>query len=96
MFVILFTHLKPLVEVNKFLQAHFSFLDHAYAKGVYVLSGRREPRNGAVILARSESRQALVALLEEDPFIKEGMAQFEIYEFIPGRSSEEFQHLLAN
>ncbi len=94
MFIVLFTHLKPLAEVDTLLQAHFSFLDDAYAEGVYLLSGRREPRNGAVILARAESRASLEQLLHRDPFISRGAARFDIDEFIPGRAAAGLQDLL--
>ena len=96
MFVIIFTHLRPLAEVDKLREAHFAHIDRHYADGLFLLSGRREPRNGAVILAGGESREAVEAAVSSDPFIAAGVASCEIVAFLPGRASEGLRFLLPH
>ena len=56
MFVILLTHVKPLSEVDRFVGEHREFLDRYYASGHFMLSGRKEPRTGRVILSKAGAR----------------------------------------
>ncbi len=94
MFVVVSTHLRPLAAVDVHLQDHFAFLDRAYAAGVYLASGRREPRNGAVILADAKDRETLEAWLRQDPFIAAGVARYELFEFVPGRAAPDLASLV--
>lgn len=34
-------------------------------------------------------------IMEKDPFFKEGIAQYEVIEFVPSKSSEEFQTAIS-
>lgn len=68
MFVVLLTYTAPLDAVDQRLVAHREFLLRHYASGVFLLSGRKEPRDGGVILATADSRHDLEEILAEDPF----------------------------
>ena len=81
MFVVLLSYQRPLAEIDRSMRAHVAFLEEGYRAGLFVASGRRVPRTGGVILAVSPSREALAALMEHDPFVREGLATFEIVEF---------------
>jgi uncharacterized protein YciI len=39
------------------------------------------PRTGGVIVARVKTREEVEALIHEDPFYKEGIADYEVVEF---------------
>ncbi len=45
MFIAILTYKKPLVEVDRFLQAHRDFLAEHYAAGDFISSGPQNPRN---------------------------------------------------
>ena len=81
MFVVLLTYVKPLPEVDRHMRAHVKFLQEHYAARTFIASGRQVPRTGGVILARSPSKEALVALMQRDPFCQHGIATFEVIEF---------------
>lgn len=81
MFIVLVHYTTPLDEVEAHLEAHRRFLDIHYASGEFLCSGPRRPRTGGVILARVKGREALEAILDEDPFRKAGVAEFELIEF---------------
>jgi uncharacterized protein YciI len=93
-FVVVLTYQKPLDVIDRLLEAHCRYLDDNYAKGIFLASGRREPRIGGVILARAESRPALEAILAADPFFREDAATYEIIEFIPGKVAPGLEGLV--
>ncbi len=81
MFVVLLTYVKPLPEVDRHMRAHMKFLAEHYAAKTFIASGRQVPRTGGVILARATSKEALVEIMQHDPFCRNGVATFEIIEF---------------
>ena len=95
MFVVLLTYTASLDQVDAHLPAHREFLSRNYAAGIFVLSGRKEPRDGGVILAQTESRQALEAVLAQDPFRVHGVASYQIVEFIPTMAVPSLNTLIA-
>lgn len=68
-------------RVDALMREHVRFLEKGFRAGVFLAAGRRNPRTGGVILARSPSRGDLEEVLGHDPFVREGAATFEIVEF---------------
>ena len=81
MFIVTLTYLKPVEDVDALMPGHIEWLNQGYDDGLFVASGRRIPRTGGVILARSGDEQALVDFLARDPFAIHGAARFDIVEF---------------
>src|SRR6478736_3531388 len=75
MFVLLLTYTKPLAEVDTLMRRHMAWLDAQYEAGRFVVSGRRIPRTGGVIVARGDDREEIEALAASDPFVKGGVAR---------------------
>jgi uncharacterized protein YciI len=92
LFVIDLTYVKPLDEVEKRLAGHMDVLERGYAGGMFLLSGRKNPRTGGVILAQAETREELDALFATDPFNE--VAKFEITEFNATKSASHLAHLI--
>lgn len=82
MFVVTLTYEKPLEVINELLVAHIRYLNEQYERGVFLLSGPQVPRQGGVIMARAESREALMEILARDPFKREGAARYDVIEFV--------------
>ena len=78
--------------VEKFLEAHRSFLDDQYANGTFIASGPKNPRDGGVILAREMERSKLDEIIALDPFFTEGISEFRITEFAVTKKSEGFNY----
>lgn len=93
LYIVSLTYKKALSEVEKYLSEHAAFLDRYYKKGVFILSGRKNPRTGGVILASNVSRSELEILLKEDPFHKNEIADYEIIEVVPTNYAKEFESL---
>jgi uncharacterized protein YciI len=81
MFVIELTYKVELSEIDRQMAAHVRFLQKYYASGTFVVSGRKIPRDGGVIVAVGTSRQQIEAIVQEDPFHEHGLADFRIIEF---------------
>src|SRR5688572_21173652 len=81
MFVIELTYKAELAEIDAHMAAHVVFLKKYYAAGNFLVSGRKIPRDGGIILAVGKSRRDIEAIIEEDPFFEHGLADFRIIEF---------------
>jgi len=81
MFVIELTYTAPLVEIDRQMKAHVAFLNRQYASGRFVVSGRKIPRTGGIIVAIGGSKTEIEALVREDPFVARGLADFRVLEF---------------
>jgi uncharacterized protein YciI len=95
MFVVLVNYVQPLAVIDGLLAEHVEFLDRHFAAGTFLASGRRVPRTGGMILARAESREVLSAVLAQDPFAREGAAEYEILEVALGKAAPGLEALLA-
>ncbi len=93
MFVISITYVCDISEIEKHLGDHIHYLEKQYSKGIFLASGRKVPRTGGVILAKIESRDKLDQIIAEDPFKKHALANYEVIEFIPTKTSIELEFL---
>jgi uncharacterized protein YciI len=80
-FVIELIYKTDLAAIDRAMRAHMAFLRKHYAAGTFVVSGRKVPRDGGIILAVAKSREEVEAIAEEDPFVKLGLADYRIIEF---------------
>lgn len=94
MFIVSLTYVVEMSEIDKHLNNHIEYLEKHYSKGVFLVSGRKIPRTGGVILARAETREALEQVLSKDPFKIYGLANYDVTEFVPSKTSRELEFLL--
>ena len=81
MFVIELTYKATLTEIDKHMKAHVAFLNKHYAAGRFVVSGRKIPREGGIILAVGGTKSEAEAVMREDPFVARGLEDFRVVEF---------------
>jgi uncharacterized protein YciI len=91
MFVIELTYKADLAEIDAQMSAHVAFLKKYYAAGNFLVSGRKIPRDGGIILAVGTSRRQIAAIIEEDPFNIHGLAGFRIIEFRASQRASDIQ-----
>lgn len=89
MFIAILTYKKPLSEVDKYLQAHRDYLAEHYAAGDFIASGPQNPRIGGVIMIKAIDREAVNAIISQDPFNINGIADYQIVEFRPTMFCDE-------
>ena len=80
-YIVSLTYIKPLIDVDSMIPAHVEWLRQGYADGVFLASGRKIPRTGGIILAKSDNPEALEARLAQDPFRKAGLTSTEVIPF---------------
>jgi uncharacterized protein YciI len=93
MFVISLTYTAPLEAVDFHLAAHREFLSAQYARGAFLMSGRKVPREGGIIIARAASRFDVEELVRQDPFHQAGVARYDITEFVPTMTADALASL---
>ena len=81
MFVLISRFQRPLEEVNRSAVPHSAWVQQHYESGRFLVSGRREPPVGGIIVARAASEQELREILTTDPLQQLGLAEYEIFAF---------------
>ena len=94
MFVIELTYKVDLAEIDAQMAAHVRFLKKYYASGNFLVSGRKIPRDGGIILAVGASREQIETIIKEDPFHSRGLADFRIIEFRASQRANDIQRRL--
>ena len=83
LFIVILRYKAPLAEIDAMRSAHMDFLSHHYTTGSFIASGPQVPRQGGVIIAQCSSQEALQAILKQDPFAINDLADYEIIAFSP-------------
>lgn len=94
MYIVSLTYVKPIEVIDSLLAEHVSWLKTNYALGVFLASGRKQPRTGGIILAQAENREVLDALLAGDPFQREGAARYDVTEFTASMAAPGLEALV--
>ncbi|HEY3497226.1 MAG TPA: YciI family protein [Polyangiaceae bacterium] len=94
MFVIELTYKAPLAEIDAAMRAHMAFLNQCYAAKRFLVSGRKIPRDGGIILAVGESREEIESLMQNDPFVSRGLADVRVIEFRPSQRADGIDALI--
>jgi uncharacterized protein YciI len=87
-------YLKPLEEVDKYLDAHRAFLKVLYAKGITICSGPQIPRTGGFILMNAASKTAALEIMGNDPYVIHGVAEYSVIEFEVKSFAEGFREFV--
>lgn len=93
MFLLISRYLKPAEEVDRWLPEHRAFLDRHYTAGHFLVSGPFVPRTGGIIVTLPMERQDVEAILAEDPFVREGVSEYEIVEMKPTKRHDALRDL---
>jgi uncharacterized protein YciI len=87
---------KPLQEVLEAVEEHRSYLRLLKSMGTLLASGPLEPRHGGALLLRlpdEDAHEAAGAVRDGDPFVKKGLAQYEIQLWMPNVGKEGLDRL---
>ena len=95
MFVIELTYTAALADIDKHMAAHVRFLKKHYAAGTFLISGRKIPRTGGIILASGKSLEEIEAIVRDDPFCRHGLAEFRVIEFRASQRSADIPKRIA-
>lgn len=91
MFVLELVYTAPLARIDELIPEHVGWLDQHYAAGLFLASGRKEPRDGGVILAAGVDRARIEAVAATDPFVLAGACSYRITEFVATKTAPELE-----
>jgi uncharacterized protein YciI len=94
MYAVILRYKRPSDEVDKHIAAHREWLRQNYAARTFLISGRQKSGTGGFILATAIDRSRLDAILANDPFGKNGVADYEIIEVAPSMADERLSFLV--
>lgn len=92
MFILSLTYVKPMEEADRVMAPHMAWVNAGYDGGMFLASGRKNPRTGGVILARGD-RDEIEAYVAADPFTVEGVAAYEVTEVSVTRTAAGLDRL---
>jgi uncharacterized protein YciI len=96
MFVIELVYVVDLAQIDAHMKEHVAFLRKHYAAGTFLVSGRKIPRDGGIIIAAAGDRAEIEAIVREDPFISRGLAEYRLIEFRASQTADDMpKRLLA-
>jgi uncharacterized protein YciI len=96
LFVVELVYKVPLAQIDAAMPAHVRFLKKYYAAGNFLVSGRKIPRDGGIILAIGDSREQILQIMDEDPFCSRGLADVRIVEFRASQRASDIQERIAD
>jgi uncharacterized protein YciI len=90
-FIIELTYTADLKRIDAAMRAHMQFVNAHYASGHFVVSGRKIPRDGGIILAVGRDRAEIEAIAQQDPFVTKGLATARVIEFRVSQRAEDVE-----
>ena len=94
MYIISLNYIVPLEELDQHMADHVKYLKKYYKKNIFVASGRKVPRTGGIILALANSQEEVEAIIKEDPFYQNQLAEFDITHFLTSQYHPDLKDLL--
>jgi uncharacterized protein YciI len=91
MFIIELIYTADLARIDAHMRAHMRFVNAHYASGHFLVSGRKIPRDGGIILAVGKSREEIETIARQDPFVIAGLADVRVIEFRASQRAGDIQ-----
>jgi len=91
LFIIELIYKAPLPKIDAAMKAHVAFLNRYYASGHFVVSGRKIPRDGGIIVAVGNDKADIERIMREDPFCARGLADARVIEFRASQVAADVQ-----
>jgi uncharacterized protein YciI len=91
LFVVELLYKAPLDRIDALMKPHMAFLRKHYAAGRFLISGRKIPRDGGIIIATGTDRASVEAIMREDPFCAHGLADVRIVEFRASQHADDLE-----
>jgi uncharacterized protein YciI len=93
--VALIRYRAPVEQVIVYQDPHRAYLRELKAKGVLIAAGPCNPRFGGILLLRvgDDDFKALDAIRDSDPFVQNGVAQYELLGWNPVIGKEDLDRL---
>ncbi len=94
LFVVVLRYLAPLDAILETRPLHVDFLQKHFDNDTFLVSGPQIPRTGGVIIAKCQSREMLMTILHQDPFYTNGLAEYQIFEFMVNMYADKLKNIV--
>lgn len=94
MFIIELIYKAPLEEIDAHMKAHVAYLNKYYKSKNFIVSGRKVPRDGGIIIATSATKKEIEKIIKQDPFYTHRLADFNIIEFNASQKANNINELI--
>ncbi len=84
-FIVIINYTTDFAEIEPLVPEHRNHLQAAVDNGVILMSGPRIPRTGGFFIAKADSDVTIQNLIDNDPYRRAGVAEYQIVEFKPGK-----------
>lgn len=84
MFVSVLSYKRAISREEPLFLAHRAFIEEHISASELLCSGPRTGANGGVVIAYGDDEAQVRAMLDGDPFIREGVASYELHQFTVG------------
>ncbi len=87
---------KPIEDVQQHTDAHRAYLQSLKQQGLLLASGPLVPRNGGALLLRvadNEAQAMLDRIRDNDPYVRAGVAQYELWPWNVGIGAEDLDRM---
>jgi uncharacterized protein YciI len=88
-FVIELVYKVELAQIDAAMKEHVAWLNQHYAAGTFLVSGRKIPRDGGIIVATGRSRDEIETIVRADPFVVRGLADVRVIEFRASQRADD-------
>jgi len=95
MFIIDIHYTAPLEEVDQYLEGHTAYLKKYVENNTFIVTGRKVPRDGGILIANAGSKEDVEKIITEDPFYQHKVAEMTITEFGHARHNPALDELLG-
>lgn len=94
MFIIELVYKAPLEAIDVHMKAHVIYLNKYYKAKNLIVSGRKIPRDGGIIIATASTKKEVEKIIKQDPFYKHKLADFRIIEFNASQKADNIDELI--
>ena len=96
MFIIDLNYIAPLEKLDAHMGEHMKFLRKYYSMNKFVMSGRKVPRTGGIIICLAKTKEEVDRIMAEDTFISGKLAEYKVTEFLTSQFHPELKGLLKH
>jgi len=83
LYTVVLQYVRPIAEIDAHLETHKAWLVQHTRAGRIITAGPLEPRVGGLLIVACKSRMELDAMLAEDSYAINKLAEYEVRAFAP-------------
>lgn len=95
MFVVLLRFSANKANASQFMDGHNAWLRDGFQKGVFLLAGTIQPKQGGAVVAHNATLEQIQEIVEKDPFVAENVVAAEIIDIAPSKTATPLNFLMT-